>query len=185
MSNKEEPIKQHRIGSSGYVRPDQIEAGEIVTGITKDRWRIGKSIGVGGFGEIYLCSQETSQSVGDDANLAMKIEPHENGPLFVERNFYIRAAKPEDVEEFRLNKGLTSLGMPVHRGSGSHFYKGDKYRFLVMDRLGKDLQKIFLSGKRRFSAPAAYNIALKVLDTLEYIHSKVSLRLLIRCWNKF
>ena len=53
-------------------------------------------LGVGGFGEIYLCSQETNRNVGDDAKLAMKIEPHENGPLFVEMNFYIRAAKPND-----------------------------------------------------------------------------------------
>ena len=49
--------------------------------------------GVGGFGEIYLCSNDTSRSVGDDATHVMKIEPHENGPLFVEKNFYIRAAK--------------------------------------------------------------------------------------------
>ena len=32
------------------------------------------------------------------------------------------------------------LGMPVYRGSGSHTFKGTKYRFLVMDRFGKDLQ---------------------------------------------
>ena len=51
--------------------------------------------GVGGFGEIYLCSEDTSKNVGEDATLAMKIEPHENGPLFVEMNFYLRAASPE------------------------------------------------------------------------------------------
>lgn len=119
-----------------------------------------------------MCNQDTSRSVGDDATLAMKIEPHENGPLFVEMNFYIRAAKPKEVEEHRKNNRLKSLGMPVHRGSGSHTFKGDNYRFLVMDRLGKDLQKIFLSGKRTFPAPTACNIALKVLDTLEYIHTQ-------------
>ena len=51
--------------------------------------------GVGGFGEIYLCSEDTSKNVGEDATLAMKIEPHENGPLFVEMNFYLRAASPD------------------------------------------------------------------------------------------
>mgnify|MGYP002048367730 CR=1 FL=1 len=102
----------------------------------------------------------------------MKIEPHENGPLFVEMNFYIRAAKPQEVDDYRTRKGLTSLGMPVHKGSGSHIFKGDRYRFLVMDRLGKDLQKIFLSGKQTFPLQAAFNIAIKVLYSLEYIHSK-------------
>ena len=102
----------------------------------------------------------------------MKIEPHENGPLFVEMIFYIKAAREREVEEYRKLKGLASLGIPYHRGNGSHNFKGDKYRFLVMDRLGKDLQQLFQSGKRTFSPKAAYNIALKVLDSLEYIHSK-------------
>ena len=119
-----------------------------------------------------MCDEDTNRSVGNDAILAMKIEPHENGPLFVEMNFYIRAAKQNDVKDFCIEKGLKSLGMPVHRGTGSHTFKGDKYRFLVMDRLGKDLQKIFLSGKRTFPPQATYNIAIKVLNTLEYIHSQ-------------
>ena len=86
--------------------------------------------------------------------------------------FYIKAARQREVEEYRKSKGLKSLGIPFHRGNGSHEFKGDKYRFLVMDRLGKDLQQLFQSGKRTFPPKAAYNIALKVLDSLEYIHSK-------------
>lgn len=129
-------------------------------------------LGIGGFGEIYLCSEDTNRNVGNDATLAMKIEPHENGPLFVEMNFYVRAAKLNDVEDYRKSKCIKSLGMPVHRGSGSHTFKGDKYRFLVMDRLGKDLQHIFKSGKQTFPPQPAYNTALKILDSLEYIHSQ-------------
>ena len=37
----------------------------------------------------------------------MKIEPHENGPLFVEMNFYIRSAQPHMVEEFQMSALLT------------------------------------------------------------------------------
>lgn len=33
--------------------PDPIKDGEIVRDIQKRQWRLGKSIGVGGFGEIY------------------------------------------------------------------------------------------------------------------------------------
>ena len=62
--------------------------------------------------------------------------------------------------------------MPVHCGSGSHTFKGDKYRFLIMERFGKDLQKIFQTGKKKFPPKAAYTIAIKVLDTLEYIHAQ-------------
>jgi len=139
---------------------------------TKKSFRLGKSIGTGGFGEIYLASENTTRAVGEDASLAMKIEPHENGPLFVEMNFYIRAAQPNSVEEFQRARNLTSFGMPCLRGNGSHVYKNEKYRFLVMDRFGKDLQKLFQTGKKRFSDQVTYNLAIKIIDVLEYIHSK-------------
>lgn len=40
-------------GANAYKLPDPIAAGEILTDITKNQWILGKSIGVGGFGEIY------------------------------------------------------------------------------------------------------------------------------------
>ena len=76
------------------------------------------------------------------------------------------------MADFKKKKGLTSLGMPVHCGHGSHTYKGDKYQFLVMERFGKDLQKIFQTGKKLFTDKVTYNLALKVIDCLEYIHFK-------------
>ena len=52
MPHKKEPLKQRRIGESGYVLPDHIPPGEIVNGlkseddgVKKESWRIGKSIG--------------------------------------------------------------------------------------------------------------------------------------------
>ena len=136
------PPKKPRKAANGYKLPDPIPAGEVITA-GKKSWRLGKSIGVGGFGEIYLCDEDKGHAVSDaDAPFAVKIEPHENGPLFVEMNFYIRAAQPDAVATFakacRVPGGV--LGMPVYRGSGSHKFKGEKYRFLVMDRFGKDLQ---------------------------------------------
>ena len=51
--------------------------------MTIQSWKLGKSIGVGGFGEIYLCTETTDGSKGraasasfdDSAPLAVKIEP--------------------------------------------------------------------------------------------------------------
>ena len=87
-------------------------------------------------------------------------------------NFYLRTAKSEMVEDFCKKKGLRSFGMPILRGSGNHMFKGDKYRFLVMDRYSKDLDKIFQGGKQVFSQKTAFQLAIKIIDTLEYIHSK-------------
>jgi len=160
-----------KTAANGYKMPDPIPAGEVVRSNTKETWTIGKSIGVGGFGEIYLCSAGEGKC-NDNAALAMKIEPHENGPLFVEMNFYLRTAKRDMVEEFAKMKGYKSFGMPILRGSGNHMYKNQKYRFLVMDRYSKDLDKHFQGGKQIFSIKTGLTLAIRILDTLEYIHSK-------------
>jgi vaccinia related kinase len=47
-----EPKK--RVASNGNRLPDPIREGEILVDITKNQWKLGKSVGVGGFGEIYL-----------------------------------------------------------------------------------------------------------------------------------
>lgn len=49
--------------------------------------------------------------------------------------------------------------------------KEKKYRFLVLQRFGDDLQKIWTRANEKFDMKSAFNIALKVIDTLEYIHS--------------
>ena len=43
---KKKPAQIHKL-------PDPIREGEVVKDIQKRQWRLGKSIGVGGFGEIY------------------------------------------------------------------------------------------------------------------------------------
>lgn len=48
----EQPKK--RVASNGNRLPDPIREGEIFVDITKNQWKLGRSVGVGGFGEIYL-----------------------------------------------------------------------------------------------------------------------------------
>jgi hypothetical protein len=48
----EQPKK--RVASNGNRLPDPIREGEVLVDITKSHWKLGRSIGVGGFGEIYL-----------------------------------------------------------------------------------------------------------------------------------
>jgi vaccinia related kinase len=54
--------------------------------------------------------------------------------------------------------------MPVHRGSGSHTFKGEKYRFLVMDRFGTDLQKLLVESGNKFSERNAFNLAIRIVS---------------------
>lgn len=91
-----------------YILTRDLVNGTILTDIAKKRWRIGKPIGKGttfhsfvmkrlsncvlffflgkgSFGEIFLASDEINTPVtSSNAKYVVKIEPHSNGPLFVE-----------------------------------------------------------------------------------------------------
>lgn len=62
-------------------------------------------------------------------------------------------------------KGLKTLGMPQFYGCGIHNSDGKKFRFLVMDRYGKDLWSIFLEQNRIFPPATVYKVAIQVVST--------------------
>ncbi|XP_067136447.1 serine/threonine-protein kinase VRK1-like isoform X1 [Centruroides vittatus] len=160
-----------RLAANGYKLPQPLPPGEILVDLVKQKWRLGKSIGVGGFGEIYLASDEVNKIVGDDANYVIKVEPHANGPLFVEMHFYHRVGKPELIDNWMKQKKLSFLGMPQFISSGSHEIKGVKYRFMVMERFGEDLQKVLERNNKLFPVKTVFSLGIKIIDILEYIHS--------------
>ncbi|KAM9195494.1 serine/threonine-protein kinase VRK2 isoform 3-T3 [Mergus octosetaceus] len=133
-------------------------------------WRLGSQIGQGGFGLIYLASPHTDLPVEDDAVHVIKVEYLENGPLFSELKFYQRAAKQEQIRKWMNLKKIRCLGIPVFWGSGLTEYKGKSYRFMVMERLGEDLQRIFKDCGSRFKKQTVLQLGARMLDTLEYIH---------------
>ncbi|NWX30014.1 VRK2 kinase, partial [Notiomystis cincta] len=133
-------------------------------------WRLGSQIGQGGFGLIYLASPQTQAPVEDDAVHVIKVEYLENGPLFSELKFYQRAAKQEHIRKWMNLKKIRCLGIPVFWGSGLAEYKGKSYRFMVMERLGQDLQRIFEDCGSRFKKEIVLQLGARMLDTLEYIH---------------
>ncbi|XP_040524710.1 serine/threonine-protein kinase VRK2 isoform X2 [Gallus gallus] len=133
-------------------------------------WRLGSQIGQGGFGLIYLASPHIHVPVEDDAMHVIKVEYLENGPLFSELKFYQRAAKQEQIRKWMNLKKIRCLGIPVFWGSGLAEHKGKSYRFMVMERLGEDLQRIFKDCGSRFKKETVLQLGARMLDTLEYIH---------------
>ncbi|CAB3230402.1 unnamed protein product [Arctia plantaginis] len=157
---------------AGYKMPDPIPLGEVIKDtLFKKEWRIGPSIGVGGFGEIYSACDNTSKSKADYP-YAIKIEPSENGPLFVENNFYIRNANKDDIAQFIKSKKLSSLGMPLYFGRGTHECKGVTYRYLVLEKYGKDVWSLFNNAGKSFLPTTVFQLGIQMLDVLEYIHSR-------------
>ncbi|XP_067421286.1 serine/threonine-protein kinase VRK2 isoform X2 [Emydura macquarii macquarii] len=126
-------------------------------------------------GKFLCCVQMFTSSHGDipvedDAVHVIKVEYLENGPLFSELKFYQRAAKQEHIKKWMKLKQLEFLGIPVFWGSGLAEYNGKSYRFMVMERLGVDLQRILGSDGHRFKKETVLQLGAQMLDALEYIH---------------
>ncbi|KAM8780971.1 serine/threonine-protein kinase VRK1 isoform 4-T4 [Rhynchonycteris naso] len=164
-------VKAAQAGRQGPAKrrlAEQFAAGEIITDMSKKDWKLGSPIGQGGFGCIYLADKNSSKPVDSDASFVVKVEPSDNGPLFTELKFYQRAAKPEQIQKWIRTRKLKYLGVPKYWGSGLHEKNGK--RFMVMDRFGSDLQKIYEANAKRFSRKTVLQLSLRILDILEYIH---------------
>jgi vaccinia related kinase len=128
---------------------------------------------VGGFGELYVASYLSPDGKTGPEKFVVKVEPHSNGPLFVEVHFYLRATKANQMELFAEKKGLKHLGVPRLVANGSHVKNKQNYRFLVMDRFGSDLQRILDNSEgNKLTLKTTCSVTLQVLDSLEYIHSQ-------------
>ncbi|XP_040268217.1 serine/threonine-protein kinase VRK1 isoform X1 [Bufo bufo] len=149
---------------------EEFPQGEVLTDSAKKQWKLGAPIGQGGFGRLYLADENSSKTVGPDAPYVIKVEPSDNGPLFSELKFYMRAAKPDMIQKWTSSHKLKYLGVPRYWGSGLHDKNANRYRFMVMDRFGKDLQKIFEETSKRFSHKTVLQLGLRLIDILEYVH---------------
>eukprot|EP00057_Strongylocentrotus_purpuratus_P013099 XP_011667573.1 PREDICTED: serine/threonine-protein kinase VRK1-like [Strongylocentrotus purpuratus] len=153
-----------------YKLPDPLPEGDVLQDVRKKEWRLGKPIGQGGFGMIYKASENTSGKTKSDGTYVIKIEPHENGPLYTELHFYQRAAQVDQVAKWQKEHKLSHLGVPKLFGFGSHDSDGTKYRFLVMPLFGEDIWKKYLACNKKFTPGLVFALAIQILDSLEYLH---------------
>ena len=78
-------------------------------------WTVGRPVGSGGFGAIYLCDHGTHDVVSDEAEYVVKIEPHSNGPLFVEMHVFMRLGLEQHLGQWnprQSNKPHGWVGIP-------------------------------------------------------------------------
>uniref|UniRef100_A0A2A4J005 non-specific serine/threonine protein kinase n=1 Tax=Heliothis virescens TaxID=7102 RepID=A0A2A4J005_HELVI len=157
-----------------FCDDEALPPGIVFTDVLQKKWRIGKPIGRGSFGRIYLASDDVDTEVSkQNARYVVKIEPHTNGPLFVEIHCLIRTAQSSQVKAWRLQNKQKRIGMPVYIASGSFTDEntGTKYRFLVLPRYDIDLQKI-VARTRVLDIRNVLVLALQILDVLEYLHNQ-------------
>ncbi|KAG0164851.1 serine/threonine protein kinase [Apophysomyces sp. BC1034] len=124
------------------------EGRDVVLG---GKYKLGRKIGAGSFGEIYLGS-----NIQNNEDVAVKMEN-------------IRAAHPQLEYESRVYKLLAGgVGIPFVRWFG----KEGEFTVMVMDLLGPSMEDLFNYCKRRFSLKTVLLLADQLLSRVEYVHSK-------------
>ena len=116
-----------------------------------NKYRLGRKIGSGSFGDIYL---GTHISTGEE--VAIKLES-------------IKSKHPQLLYESKLYKILGGgVGIPTVR---SFTVEGD-YNVMVMDLLGPSLEDLFNFCDRKFNLKTILMVADQLLQRIEYIHYK-------------
>ncbi|KAK3013471.1 hypothetical protein RJ639_009779 [Escallonia herrerae] len=116
-----------------------------------NKFRLGRKIGSGSFGEIYL-----GTNIQTNEEVAIKLET-------------IKTKHPQLLYESKLYKILQGgTGIPNVRWFG---IEGD-YNVLVMDLLGPSLEDLFNFCSRKLSLKTVLMLADQMINRVEFVHSK-------------
>ncbi|KAF5345207.1 hypothetical protein D9758_009654 [Tetrapyrgos nigripes] len=115
------------------------------------KYRLGKKIGSGSFGDIYLGVQITT---GEE--VAIKLES-------------VGTKHPQLEYEAKVYKRLAGgVGVPYVRWFGTE----NDYHAMVVDLLGPSLEDLFNFCKRKFSLKTVLLLADQLISRVEYVHSR-------------
>ncbi|XAR49921.1 Non-specific serine/threonine protein kinase [Bertholletia excelsa] len=116
-----------------------------------NKFRLGRKIGSGSFGEIYL-----GTNIQTNEEVAIKLEN-------------IKTKHPQLLYESKLYKLLQGgTGIPNVKWFG---VEGD-YNVLVMDLLGPSLEDLFNFCSRKLSLKTVLMLADQMINRIEFVHSK-------------
>jgi len=116
-----------------------------------NKYRLGRKIGSGSFGDIYL---GTDVSSGEEVGVKLECVKLKHPQLHIESKIY------------RILQG--GVGIPAIKWCGA---EGD-YNVMVMELLGPSLEDLFNYCNRKFSLKTALLLADQLISRIEYIHSK-------------
>ncbi|XP_030337281.1 inactive serine/threonine-protein kinase VRK3 [Strigops habroptila] len=147
----------------GPVEPLPVDV--VLTDLGGHRWQLVRLLEQGGCGLVYE-AQSASGACPQKQRYSLKLDV-KGGRIYNEQNFFQRAAKAATVEKWRKGHSVPLLGIPNCVGFGLH---AESYRFLVFSDLGRTLQSVLNDGLHLLREKAAFQIVVRLLDCLEYIH---------------
>ncbi|KAJ3122879.1 serine/threonine protein kinase [Nowakowskiella sp. JEL0407] len=116
-----------------------------------NKYRVGKKIGSGSFGDIYL-----GTNIINGEEVAIKMES-------------VKAKHPQLEYEARVYRALAGgVGIPFVR----YFGVESEFNCMVVDLLGPSLEDLFNYCRRKFSLKTVLLLADQLISRIEYIHSK-------------
>lgn len=68
------------------------------------------------------------------------------------------------VSSYKTQKKLKALGVPTYIGSGQIQGQKEKLRFMIMERFGTDLQKLFEQNNKKFKRKTVCCLALQIVS---------------------
>jgi len=115
------------------------------------KYKLGKKIGSGSFGDIYL---GTTHPTGEE--VAIKLES-------------VKSRHPQLLYESKIYRILSGgVGIPSLQWYG---VEGD-YNVMVIELLGPSLEDLFMFCSRKFSLKTVVMLADQLLSRIEYVHSR-------------
>jgi hypothetical protein len=90
MASKGKAQPKKAAKKNGYEMPKPLKPGDVLNDNQKNQWKVGVSIGVGGFGEIYsACNTASAVKKVDDYPYVVKIVSYPPKTYSCIRNFTI------------------------------------------------------------------------------------------------
>lgn len=142
---------------------EPLQEGAEVSDTTGKKWKLIKLLSQATTELIY----EVSPPSAKESNHILKLGA-KDGKIFNEQNFLQRAAKPASVEKWIKQNKMDFIGIPQCVGFGLH---AESYRFLIFPNMGQSLQSLMKDRNTLLSEITVLQLACRILDVLQYIHS--------------
>ncbi|KAM4593502.1 serine/threonine-protein kinase VRK3 isoform 1-T1 [Odontesthes bonariensis] len=142
---------------------EPLQEGEEVTDKTGKKWKLTELLRQNTAELFYQVSRPSCKEADHILKLGAK-----DGRIFKEQNFLQRAAKSAPVEKWIKQNKMDFLGIPSCVGFGLHV---DSYRFLIFPDMGRSLHSVIEEQNELLSEKVVLQLACRILDVLEFIHS--------------
>lgn len=122
-----------------------------------NRYVLGKQLGIGSFGEIYVGIDRSLPSDSPDKLVAIKLE-----------------SRQKDVQLLQSEASIYRYLYKENKGIPKIYWSGiqDDYNVLVIEMLGPNLENLFSICGHRFTLKTVLIIAQEIIKKIHYVHSR-------------